>query len=80
MITYCNNNKPIQAIALTQKLYFSTASLGLHGVLVVVLLGETLVLQELGVDTTEGRETVGLDLLNTVTVVFLVLVVVGVIL
>lgn len=63
----------------------------MHGVLVVVLLGKALVLQELGINlihkchwtryyTTERGETVGLDLFDTVAVVLLVLVVVGVIL
>jgi len=44
------------------------------------LLGEALVADELGADSLERRVTLGLDLLDTVTVGLLVLVVVGVVL
>ena len=44
------------------------------------LLGETLVTDELGVNTFQGRVTVSLGLLDTVFVGLLVLVVVGVVL
>ena len=51
-----------------------------HGVLKVVLLGITLVAQELLVNTVERWEAVALGLLDTIAMVLLVLVVVGVVL